>query len=64
MSLYDYAFYIICTKFTLIHKYNTIPCIAPGQHRNSCPVLEWLQEVVSVGSKALKEAKQTQLGPS
>ena len=61
-SLYDYGFYIISTKFTLIYKYNTIPCIAPGQHRNPCPVLEWLQEVVSVGSKACKEGKQTQLG--
>ena len=40
-----------------------MPCIAPGQHRNPCPVLEQPQEVVSVGSKACKEGKQTQLGP-
>ena len=30
----------------------------------SVPVLEQPQEVVSVGSKACKEGKQTQLGPA
>ena len=58
ISLYDYGFYIIGTKFTLIYKYNTIPCIAPGQHRNPCPVLEQLQEVVSVGSTHIEKANK------
>ena len=40
---------LLVPNLQLIYKYNTIPCIAPGQHRNPCPVLEWLQEVVSVG---------------
>ena len=55
---------LLVLKFTLTYKYNGIPCIAPGQHRNPCPVLEWPSlPVVSVGSKACKEGKQTQLGP-